>query len=272
MPSSYHQAIAGLSATEKAQIAATLSRWEAEAGHGRMIVPNIYAERFLHRDRMIKILTRLHSASPFGFSVSALEREYRDECHCHSLQGGPVRCQPLPLLFGRAVERKVFERYLRGQKYCVTMREAKDFVQRRLDGHPPSAFESKHMMSPFGAWVTWSQASPDKPFDFVYHGLPNQLRACQVRAALGLEDDTGELLLLVYKLPPETALCRPTIADAALSYYFQPPAATNAHGVTRPWSNLRGIMAISTYTPNPRPEGVHCPVRMDNLEHLWRLR
>ena len=234
-----------------------------------MFVLNIRAERFLPTRPMIRILQRLHRAR--GLSVPGLKREYEEECHRHSLQGGRVRSNPLPVSLGRAVERDMFVDWLCTKEAPIrftTRLEAERFVKRQLEKVSLSDWESTLMMSRFGAWVTWSTHPPRQdPFHFVVHGAPQEVRSC-----LGLQDLSGPLLLLVYQLPQGTALRRPTIADGAGFPQYQPPGFVTDHGLTRPWSELCSIIPIPKYQPLPRPEGIHGPVPMASLRALRQLK
>ena len=253
-------------AGKKSEVEATLIRWANPPGFkGRVIVPNIKLDEFLPKRSMVDILNAVHRSR--GSSIDVLEDNYQKECYNHGRKGGPIRSRPLPRLVGRAVERRVFERWLVRQGPVLTTRtEAGAFLDRQLRRVALSPSESAIWMSRFTAWVTWSTTTGD-PFDFVVHGV-----AQEVRAYLGLQHAGGRLLVLIYELPPRVALHRPTIADAELFPYFQPPGATKDHGLTRPWLSVWGIMSIPDYVPQPRPEGVHRRIQMGSLSELRQLR
>lgn len=261
MPSAFHRAARLLAREEIRAIESVLSHWQKD-GIGRIVAPNLRdREHFLPRKHMAALLRAVLGAK--DAPTSELAEQYKLECYRHQLRGGRIRLSPQPELLGRAVDTGLFTNYLfkRYRKRFPKLSHAEDFVTRLKAGAEMDEDEEEILMSPYTAWVTWQEDNPTgDPFGFVRHGL-----AVEVKAALGLDQRlTGPLLLLRYKRPANVRLHRPTVADAGLFPYFDPPMLTEkAHSRTRPWPPF----SVSAVPPleicaDPQPEAVHRPVKM----------
>jgi hypothetical protein len=257
---SYQKAIASFSAEEAVSIEAALVRWATEDDMGREIVKNINPlERFLPKDDMREILDIIRQSSNDPLPV--LKKRYDRECHRHVLLGGPVKC-PKPVLIGRAVQRDYFVLWLYREHgaYFHNERMAQDFVARLRRGDSLSDYESSILMSAWSAWVTWDEKSADAdPFGFM-----ESENAEEVKGSLGLDPerrwDGKPLLLLVYHRLQNVELYRPTVADAGLHRFFEPPPiGHDSHGWTKTWPPG---MQSSKLRLKPRPEALHRPVPM----------
>jgi hypothetical protein len=244
---------------QQAAIRRVLLRWSRDE-LGREIVRNLNPlERFLPAADMEPILAIVH-----GFRskpITALPDAYRDECYTHHTRRGGDVSNPQPAILGCAVERDVFigRLYKNHRKYFRSRAFVRDFVRRLISGDPLTTYESALPISEHSVWVTWDKLSSD-PFAFAVDA--DHLRAC-----LGLAPPerwhARPVVLLVYERHPGLKLCRPTIADAGLHRFFEPPPVGNdAHGLTKTWpSSLRKLSAA----PMPRPEAVHAPDTMERL-------
>lgn len=266
---SYNAAIRYFGPRQQAAIRTTLIRWSRD-DLGRELVRNINPlERFIPPDNMKSLLSVIYNARRKGLDELAIL--YKEECFkpVNIRVGGLVR-GVRPMTIGRAVEKQAFVYYLyKKQRHCFrTKAMAHDFIQRLLSGDTMSATESSVLMSEFSAWVTWNDMpSATDPFEFARStGLAEMIRAC-----LGLDPEgrmTGKpILLLIYKR--RTELYRPTIADAGLYRFFEPPPiGIDAHGLTK--TRPPG-MSTSVYSSMPRPEAVHAPQPFSHLEALEEL-
>jgi hypothetical protein len=213
---------------------------------------------------MLCLLRVILSTSGVPFTIAA--QQYQKECYKHQRKGGPIRVVPMPDRLGRAADTSAFIKDLhdRYHSYFPKMRYARDFVTRLKAGALLDPHEQQLLMSGYSAWVTWESSGPaSDPFGFLVHGL-----AIEVRAALGLDQRlTGPLLLLRYTRPAAVRLYRPTVADAGLFPYFDPPLTTESCvSYTRPWPAFRvpGNPAVEVIAP-PRREAVHRPVKFASL-------
>ena len=242
---------------QRTAIRKVMLRW-SRVELGREIVRNLNPlERFLPAADMQPILAVIlrFQSKP----ITSLPASYRDECYLHTRQGGEVM-SPKPAVLGRAVERRSFVDWLykRHRTFFRRRAFAEDFVRRLVAGDPLTAYELAMPMSEYSAWVTWDKLSD--PFAFAVDA--DHLRAC-----LGLTPPdrwSGHpMVLLVYPRHGGLTLNRPTIADAGLHQFFEPPPeGHDGHGLTKTWpSSLRKLSAA----PSPRPEAVHAPETMGRL-------
>lgn len=265
MGPSYAAALKTFSSADVALIEQTVLNWALSDGLARRIVRNLRElEFFLPTPNTIALLQSIlgcHSKTS-----NELRREYLITCYKNVRQGGTVG-NPQPLLVGRAVDKDGFVQALwqthgtigKGTGNFARLPEVEDFVSRLLAGDPLSPMERKLVMSPYSAWVTWNPSdSSSDPFRFA-------ASATVVRACVGLESlvtKKGEpLLLLAYEKISALDLRRPTVADAGLHSYFEPPPPDSTHGFTVPWPE--------DFTPGFRPyslpEAVHAPVAFSLL-------
>jgi hypothetical protein len=268
---SYDAAIKRFGSRKQAAIKATLIKWSKDA-LGREVVRNINPlERFLPPESMTRLLSVIYNARSKGLDELAIL--YQAECYKteNTLAGGSITIAK-PKIIGRAVEKQAFVNYLyEKQRHCFRTRAiAKDFVQRLIAGDTMSKAESSVLMSEFSAWVTWNDISSDlDPFAFARSSnLAEMVRAC-----LGLDPENRmkgkPILLLIYQSHAALELCRPTIADAGLYRFFEPPPiGVDAHGLTKAWPPGMGK---SISTPTPRPEAIHAPQLFSNLSSLQQL-
>jgi hypothetical protein len=148
-----------------------------------------------------------------------------------------------------------------------TKAHARDFLERLLSGDTPTKAEAAILMSEYSAWVTWDEdGKTADPFRFARTAASADL----VRASLGLDPQNRmkgkPLLLFVYSSHSGLDLFRPTIADAGLHRFFEPPPIGNDdYGLTKTWPPA---MAKSLPTLLPRPEAIHSPIAFEHLAKL----
>jgi len=131
--------IAHISPTKKKQIEKLISEWSGPKGKkkgkgsGSHIVPNIEREFYLHLDRMVSILNRLHQNRLLKISeTSKFEKTYLAECYNHVLQGHEIK-KSYPTIVGRAVTRASFTQYLKN-RYNLKRYEAESIVYKLVNG------------------------------------------------------------------------------------------------------------------------------------------
>jgi hypothetical protein len=230
-------------------------------GLGREIVRNIRVlERFLPVDCMEALLKTVLACR--GTSPDVLEKAYQKECRNHVRRGGPVKVHPV--IVGCAVELEALRSRLRGDTYRAVFYNNEHivdlFIDRLLTGVPLSAVEMALPLSVYTAWATWDRddLSAD-PFRF-------GIEADHIRASLGLNPENWwsgkRLILLVYAPGSTVILIRPTVADAELHAYFEPPTPPeDRYGLTKVWH-----FPAETNPPVPLPESVHAPAPMSTLD------
>jgi hypothetical protein len=248
------------SSAEWSAIGETLERWTGDQ-FGREIVRNLRVlERFLRVSCMEGLLRAVLSA--YGAPLIVLSRAYQSECYKHIRRGGPVHVHPV--LIGRAIELGQLRKRLQESPACYPLFYGNEilvdiFIDRLLGGAPLTPEEMSLLMSDYSAWATWdSDDSSSDPFRFGKD-------ADHIRASLGLDPNSwfigSRLVLFVYELPMTVELCRPTIADAGLHPFFEPPTPPfDSYGKTRVWHLPR-----AKHEPKPRPESVHEPVPMGTI-------
>lgn len=267
--SSYKRAVRGLSAPEREAIEKSLAAWGTETRLGRIIVSNLNPhERFLPAKPMRALLLAVSKHHGAGFWE--LASAYEEKCHQHTLKGGEVRNLPRSLLVGRAVEQNAFKNYLKRHcRHFSSWKQIDDFLQRLLIGAALTAEEKHTFLSLHGSWVTWDARDSTDPFAFAEPSRSAQY----IRACLGLDPEKrckDGLLLLSYRLEDGCSLFRPTVADADIHLFFQPPpSGCEDHGQTRPW--LSGTLSKRFPVPQPRPEGVHERQPMRTLSKVTRV-
>ena len=262
---SYECAMRKFNHSKRCKIDKILSSWEQKNLHGRIVATNIILERFLPVKHMAAILDMIFRKG--SSSLKDLEAEYPSECHKHVLKGKYVHCA-FPKTVGRAVERENFVQYLLRISNVYNLdTDIEDVIDEAIYKGSILPEEAKDIpMSRHAAWVTWHKTdfSAD-PYDFVQHNQADEVRAC-----LGLPYRKGKLILLIYKVLDCTLRC-PTIADAGLNPYFQPPGISNNHGVTMPRRTQDETLKEIKFEPKPRPEAVHEPLTFESLSEIREL-
>ena len=262
---SYERAMKKFNHSKRCKIDKILSSWEQKSLYGRIVTPNIFIERFLPVDHMSAILDIIFQKG--SSSLKVLEDEYQSECYKHVLKGKHLHCA-FPKTVGRAVERENFIQYLLGisNVYNIDM-DIEDVIDEAIYKRSILPEEAKDIpMSRHAAWVTWNKTdSSANPYDFVQHDQADEVRAC-----LGLPYRKGKLILLIYKVSYFTLRC-PTIADAGLHPYFQPPGISNNHGVTKPRPTQDEELKKIKFQPKPRPEAVHKRLTFEFLSEIREL-
>lgn len=201
----------------------------------------------------------------------------------NQLQGGNVRCRK-PDLVGRAAFRSDFVVWLRGHDEVDRIYKTDAALNRALDEailrgnnkliNPLFRQAGTVKMTPRTAWVTWS-VTPDEPDPFWWRVTDHKEEVCS-HLALPERARSESLLLLVYSLPADVELMRPTICDASVLYGFEPPPADfEDHGLSRPpaeseWHPALRLLS-SEHQPKRQPEGLHVPIPLVNLK-LDRIR
>ena len=252
-----------LTAEERMEILALIARWSKGTSLGLIVTTNIYSlERFLAPERLRDLLRGL----PRGHDIDlvAVETAYAAECIHFVTEGGAIDLKPPPSLVGRVVTRgalvDALASSLNGDK-----EHAEELLNRLLNGRSPESSERHISMSKWAAWVTWDEvdASAD-PFRFARGAGPEHILAC---LGLSFRMKGEDLILLSYRPLP---LIRPTVADAGLSAYFQPPREGEPHGWTRPWP--ADMVAMGAPAPRPRPEAIHERQPLLDLVSIERAR
>jgi len=237
-----------------------LEQWSL-CGLGREIVRNIRVlESFLPVDCMEALLKTVLACR--GTPAKDLETAYQTECRNYVRRGGPVKVHPV--LVGCAIELEALRWRLRGDTYKALFYNNEHivdlFIDKLLTGRPLTAAEMALPLSVYSAWATWDlDDSAADPFRF-------GKEADHIRASLGLNPENWwsgkRLVLLVYAPGGTVILFRPTIADAELHAYFEPPTPPeDKYGLTKVWH-----FPAETHAPIPRPESVHAPAPMSTLE------
>lgn len=240
---------------DKDALMSTLDGWSHNR-KGKVIISNLELERFLPVDEMFQLLDVVRAAH--AESLETLERSYDNECHKHIARGGMIPSDISPQVIGKAINRDFLAKWLIKEYPAKFINEAvfEEFIERLIAGGPLDDYEKSFSLgSRYLIWVTWNVSNPtDDPFHFVRAGLSDE-----VRANLGLEPTIGDrLLLFVYERRNIIDLHRPTVADAALFTFFQPPPSSeDKWGLTRPWEpSFLGANAEECDI-QPRPEAVH---------------
>jgi hypothetical protein len=245
-------------------VRARLVEWATRSDIGRVVVTNLDPlERFLPPESMARLLGAI--ARGASGDLGKVATAYEKACLKQVKRGGPVRLPKLPPVIGRAVERDRFVQHLlrHSDHFGGREKEVQSFVEQIILGIPLEGSQSAVLMSAYASWASWDRDFPAAPFAFAGDS------AEKVRASMGLDPDArcdDGLLLLIYDRPDKTSLLRPTVADAGLFLFFEPPPVRfNNHGLTKPW--LPGLCGVDGYSPQPRPEAIHEPVEARHL-HL----
>ena len=251
--------------SKRCKIDKILSSWEQKNLYGRVVVLNIILERFLPVDHMEAILDIIFQKG--SSLLKALENKYLSECHEHVLKGKYVHCA-FPKTVVRAVERENFIQHLLSSSNSYNLdSDIEDVIDEAIYRGSILPEEAKGIfMSKHAAWVTWNKTdSSADPYDFVQHDKADEVRAC-----LGLPHRKGKLILLMYKVLDCTLRC-PTIADAGLHPYFQPPGISSDHDVTKPRPTQDEDLKKIKFKPKPWPEAVHERLTFESLSEIREL-
>lgn len=245
-----------------------LAEWSLLAPFGERIAKNISTEHFLHLDKMEELLRFILKDK--SLDSEKFEQNYERECYKYVLQGGDISSTPFPNFFGVAIEKKVLKKHLR-DNYTSRFpddQEAEDFIMGLKHSILPDDCKDVFIKQ-FNVWTTWNKDNPHlHPFEFCVTEKANE-----VRANLGLNklNVSRELLLMIYEIPTHLPVLRPTIADAGLSQYFEPPQMSiTEHGYTRTWEKQKWMEELDI---KPRPEGIHTKIKFEKiilpLQNRW---
>ncbi len=255
------------SATEKMKINDKINEWSKKHPYGQRVAKNIFSEHFLPEEKMNEILSFI--ANDASTSWKEFEVDYQKVCYTLALQGGNIKVKQRPQLFGAAVEYETFFKHLQ-DNYPTTFIDdtsTKDFISNLANGTLPD-LRKVIRLKRFGVWATWNlQNLSGMPFDYC-----NTKIADEVRANMGLRrtDAKTALLLFVYTIPNHIEPKRPTIADAELSQYFEPPVPTfEEHGWTRTWEFEE---RMSKFNLDPKPECIHDSIQLSELKLPIEIR
>lgn len=248
---------------EQIMISKKLAAWSLTAPYGERIARNFPAEHFLPDDRMELLLRFI--LNDFFLDSESFETEYAKECHNHVLKGGLISVTPYPKFYGAAIEKGVLIQHLT-QNYTSRFpdnKEAEDFITGLKQADLPDDCKDLFIKQ-YSVWATWNEVDPTSfPFEFC-----STCKANEVRANLGLNKMLieKELLLIIYEVPKHIDVLRPTIADAELSQYFEPPhRSITKHGYSRTWERQKWMEKLNI-KPEPRPEGIHLRFEFRHLQ------
>ncbi len=216
----------------------------------------------------------LFIANDPSISWEKFEVNYQKKCWSLALQGGNIKIKKTPTLLGAAVEYETFFKHL---KVCFTNHGLvcsdiiiKDFISRLQEGRLSKNLGNLIRLKPYSVWATWNENDlSGLPFDYAKTNL-----ADEIRANMGLKRDAVDLspalLLFVYSSPSHIEAKRPTIADAELSEYFQPPPESfDQHGWTVVWQNE---IRFKGYNIKQRPECIHDSILLSQLKLPVEIR
>lgn len=265
----FERALSRFSVTEQPIIRSRMQAWMEASRMGSVIVRNIDdKEHFLPESNMVLLLRAFLNSH--GKDDEDLEDEYLSACRLShmKLAGGKIHPAFEPNLLGKAVEYDSFVAYLRTTTYCTTEDEAEALIDDLRDSsHTLTASQEKILLSQYLIWATFRLESPDaEPFDFLVYDNANLF--C---AALGLPSylrSIRGLILIVYHKPSGLEMYRPTVIDAELHSYFEPPPKSEIRcGFTKTWNPGTTGLPVDEEEKilKPRPECVHDPVEMGNL-------
>lgn len=259
---SYQRAITYITDPGELQVLEeTLQSWSESTKTGRIVVPNLMdLERFLPENIMLLLLYTIILNSTG--SIENLEQVYKLECQGNIVEGGEIESSVSPALLGKALDKEYFKGWLLrvyDGSLFTEISEAELFIDKIIAGEPLDDDEKIILLgSEYLIWATWStDPASEDPFHFLRFDMADEARAC-----LGLAQTMRDsLIILAYEKPSSLKLYRPTIADAGVFTFFQPPPqGHDAHGITRAWDSFLNP-AISAFDPNyspiPRPEAVH---------------
>ncbi len=184
-------------------------------------------------------------------------------CRNHTHSGGPIAL-PWPTLYGRAVPKEQFCKYLRKWGYMDTLPEARDFVSQLARcslADCKTQLGSMHL----GKYAMWATFDPANPADDPFLRLPADTEELSARLGLNPDESRRDLLLLVYSLPAGIVPNFPTIADSYAGegwlLWFRPAGSDAECGWTLPWKPKA----------QPCPEVIHRPITGETLQRGVRI-
>jgi hypothetical protein len=253
--------ISSLTPNEKNDLNDLLNQWNQSHPYGQRIVRNFYIEHFLPKTSLNDLVSFILSKK--SFPIVDIQNEYQKECYNYTRQGGDVIWNSkAPKYFGTAIEKSVFVNHLMSnyRSSFPKKKDALNFIEYLKSG-VLSRHKMKLNLKMYSIWTTWNESDFDSyPFEYC---ITND--ADEIRANMGLDKllNSNEILLFIYSIPANFVK-RPTIADAGLSQYFEPPIPSfNNHGLTRTWEMEK---KYTKYNMKPRPEGIHNAIDLSNLE------
>lgn len=277
----YELALENFSLEEKNNIAEIFNLWSNQSSNGHRIKDNLLIEHFLDPELISKLLLSVMNSnlSINNNDIELLENHYQDTCRKNLLRGGTIKGN-IPNIVGTVINKSTFIGELQKQDKDGTIflhdpQEIENFVQSLLepDNNFFQIFKTQEKTSlklkRYNIWVTWDTDSSKEPFAFRQTESPNEIRLCLALAAdpRFVEED---LILLTYT--KNFDIFRPTIADAQVGSYFQPPPETfHDHGLTCPcYLELQVFFPLylaeySKYSCERRPEGLHKPISIDHV-------
>lgn len=262
----YEDALESFSTDEQNQITLKMREWGVKFPYGQRITRNFPRESFLPLGNMKAILHLILNNR--HLSTIELETIYETECYRHVLLGGDISPLHYPTFFGVAIEKGVFKYHLE-KNYKRNFPNSKlreEFIEGLITNS--SIIGSKYAiykrirLKKYSLFSTWNHEHiSKKPFEFT-----NTNDAQEVRANLGLKHigTSKQLLLFVYSIPTSISPQKPTIADAGLCQYFEPPLETERHGWTINWGELPPFKKKG-YNMKTRPECIHDSILLDSL-------
>jgi hypothetical protein len=206
-----------------------------EQAHWDVLIGALYSEKSVQR----------------GFIKARITTAMRTIMKQWPFPGGPTSLSPT-MMYARAVTTEAFARTISRQPAGTTpqtllkaIRHQVTYGLRKLKRHWCGRGMGEHLM-----WATFEPASTN-PFRHDF-SCARDMRAC-----LGLPDEPGPVIRLIYGLP--STACFPTVAEAyagdAWNYHFMPSPKGSPAGNTLPWSK----------TLDPHHEVVHSIVTADEL-------
>ena len=249
-----------------------LDSWGTGDSRKTRIKINLELEHFLppaSLEQIFEVILEDVQALPTE-DVTSFENNYQETCKNYLLQGGEITRKPK--MVGTAINKPIFKGFLKKQaqerNIILDEQEAENFIKALLktDDESLKRFLTEDklelLVKRYNIWVTWDTNS-DNPFSFRKTKSPNEVRLC---LALGNSRGTRfaeeDLLLLVYN--SKLKVFRPTIADAQIGGYFQPPPKDfEEHGLTYPCdqdlqkSLIPYLRKHHIFSCERRPEGLH---------------
>jgi len=262
MDTSYQVACLEFNADQIEQIEKKLKEWSVFSKTGLRISKNIrQSEHFLPKNAMTEILQVIFDN--VDSDIPALEKIFQQKCYSLIKNGGSARIDNRPNLFCTAIEHgTLLDRLLRMETKFPSKRKANNFISEHLLSSTLRRDHQKIKLKEYTIWSSWNNDNPAGPtFHYTKYDHADEVRA---NHGLDMLLKSKAIYLFSYKLPVGVDALRPTIADAGIYAYFEPPILSELnHGWTVPWhKNSR----IQQYDVKPRPEVVHDSVYLEQIE------